>query len=173
MAAKATFLLASCQLRVSEDWVVADAVTCEPVSGVNSLKSGNLLGKLINFCPSMALAAPICSVSQPVSCTSRFEQNREFPSGEQRILCELSWPRAHGPSRAVRACKSREPDLGMCCLRWVVGPRHGPLRSPRCDREPAWAGADLKVPRRCMGRLRGFGFNRGCAFFMREPQHNT
>ena len=32
MAAKAAFLLASCQLRVSEDWVVADAVRGEPVS---------------------------------------------------------------------------------------------------------------------------------------------
>jgi hypothetical protein len=32
-AAKAAFLLASYQLRVSEDWVVADAVHCELVSG--------------------------------------------------------------------------------------------------------------------------------------------
>ena len=109
MAAKATVLLASCQSRVSEDWVVVGAVSCEPVSGANSLKSGNLLGKLINFSPSMALAAPICSVSQPASCASRFAQNREFPSGEQRILGALSWPCGHGPSSAVHACKSREP----------------------------------------------------------------
>src|ERR1700694_4572470 len=34
--------------------------------------------------------------------------------------------------------------------------------------EPAWAGAVLKVPRRCMGRLRGFGSIRSCAFFYGE-----
>src|SRR5258705_12872337 len=28
----------------------------------------------------------------------------------------------------------------------------------------------LKVPRRCMGRLRGFGSNRSCAFFMASSQ---
>ena len=32
MAAKKAFLLTSCQLRVSEDWVVADAVFAKPVS---------------------------------------------------------------------------------------------------------------------------------------------
>src|SRR5258708_38609711 len=31
--------------------------------------------------------------------------------------------------------------------------------------EPAWAGAVLKVPRRCMGRLRGFGLT-GAALFL-------
>jgi len=36
MAAKRAFLLASCQLRVSEDWVVADAVGCERVSKANN-----------------------------------------------------------------------------------------------------------------------------------------
>jgi hypothetical protein len=126
MAAKKAFLFASYQLRVSEDWVVADAVTCEPVSGVKSLISGNLLGKSINFHPSMALAAPICSVSQPVSCTSRFEQNREFPPGEQRILGALSWPRSHEPS----ACSVRLQISGAR-LRYVL-PEMG-------DRAAAWA----------------------------------
>jgi hypothetical protein len=105
---------------------VADAVTCEPVSGVKSLISGNLLGKSINFRPSMALAAPICSVSQPVSCTSRFEQNREFPPGEQRILGALSWPRSHEPS----ACSVRLQISGAR-LRYVL-PEMG-------DRAAAWA----------------------------------
>jgi len=36
LAAKTVFLLASCQLRVSEDWVVADAVRCERVSKANN-----------------------------------------------------------------------------------------------------------------------------------------
>ena len=36
MAAKTAFLLASYQLRVSEDWVVADAVRCERVSKANN-----------------------------------------------------------------------------------------------------------------------------------------
>ena len=35
MAAKTTFLLVSYQLRVSEDWVVADAVICKTVSEAN------------------------------------------------------------------------------------------------------------------------------------------
>jgi len=35
MAAKAAFLLASGQSRVSEDWVVADAVICKTVSEAN------------------------------------------------------------------------------------------------------------------------------------------
>ena len=48
--------------------------------------------------------------------------------------------------------------------------RHGPLRRAIVNGEPAWAGAVLKVPRRCMGRLRGFGFNRSCAFFMASSQ---
>ena len=36
MAAKTAFLLAGYQLRVSEDWVVADAVGCERVSKANN-----------------------------------------------------------------------------------------------------------------------------------------
>ena len=48
--------------------------------------------------------------------------------------------------------------------------RHGSLRRPVVNGEPAWAGAVLKVPRRCMGRLRGFGFNRSRAFFMASSQ---
>jgi hypothetical protein len=35
MAAKAAFLLANYQLRVSGDWVVADAVICKTVSETN------------------------------------------------------------------------------------------------------------------------------------------
>jgi hypothetical protein len=49
MAAKMAFLLASYQLRVSGDWVVADAVACELVSRGNSLISGNLLGNSVPF----------------------------------------------------------------------------------------------------------------------------
>jgi len=51
MAAKAAFLLASCQLRVSEDWVVADAVRGEPVSEPKfpvSALNRDFLGKIID-----------------------------------------------------------------------------------------------------------------------------
>src|SRR5882724_8790107 len=34
--------------------------------------------------------------------------------------------------------------------------------------EPAWAGAVLRVPRRCMGRLRGFGTTGAALFLWRE-----
>ena len=35
--------------------------------------------------------------------------------------------------------------------------------------EPAWAGAVLKVPRRCMGRLRGFGLTGAALFYGELP----
>jgi hypothetical protein len=35
--------------------------------------------------------------------------------------------------------------------------------------EPAWAGAALKVPRRCMGRLRGFGSTGAALFYGEAP----
>src|SRR5215207_10558439 len=54
-------------------------------------------------------------------------------------------------------------------LRWLIERAAWAECSHHCDREPAWAGADLKVPRRCMGRLRGFGSNRGCAFLCAGP----
>src|ERR1700694_4610600 len=37
---------------------------------------------------------------------------------------------------------------------------------PIASGERAWAGAVLKIPRRCMGRLRGFGLTGAALFFM-------
>ena len=43
----------------------------------------------------------------------------------------------------------------------------GRVIDPVASGEPAWAGAVLKIPRRCMGRLRGFGSS-GAALFYGE-----
>ena len=40
---------------------------------------------------------------------------------------------------------------------------------PVASGEPAWAGAVLKIPRRCMGRLRGFGLTGAALFYGELP----
>jgi hypothetical protein len=49
LPAKAGYFQSKTVCGVWEDWVVAEAVTCEPVSAANSLISGNLLGKFAIF----------------------------------------------------------------------------------------------------------------------------
>jgi hypothetical protein len=49
MAAKTAFLLASYQLRVSEDWVVADAAKRNRSPGAISLLTGKLTGNFHGF----------------------------------------------------------------------------------------------------------------------------
>jgi hypothetical protein len=48
----------------------------------------------------------------------------------------------------------------------------GRVVHPVASGEPAWAGAVLKIPRRCMGRLRGFGLS-GAALFFTAKLLNT
>ena len=49
MAAKTAFLLASYELRVSEDWVVAEAVGANHSPGPNSLLTGKITGNFAAF----------------------------------------------------------------------------------------------------------------------------
>jgi len=49
MAAKTAFLLASYQLRVSEDWVVADAAKRNRSPSLNSLLTGKRTGNFPDF----------------------------------------------------------------------------------------------------------------------------
>jgi hypothetical protein len=77
MAAKAGFLLARCQLRVSEDWVVADAVICEPVSAANSQLTGKFTGNFAFLELQRTACWPQTAVPQALLGSFPMQINRE------------------------------------------------------------------------------------------------
>ena len=75
MAAKTAFLLTSCQLRVSEDWVVADAVDRNRSLGTGNFSEisgqNRLLGALMAAASRISTAIPISYISaRALSCYS-------------------------------------------------------------------------------------------------------
>ena len=70
--------------------MVADAVGCEPVSGANSLISGNLLGNSVPLPAKTAVAARLSSKIQSIRARSLMSASREFWLGEQGFFCAFS-----------------------------------------------------------------------------------
>jgi hypothetical protein len=66
MAAKTAFLLTSCQLRVSEDWVVADAVDRNPSLGTGNFVKISGQNRLLGV---LTVARHRISIVIPISYT--------------------------------------------------------------------------------------------------------
>ena len=120
----------------------------------NSLISGNLLGKTASY---RALSRPGSRYFRRFRHLNELAvfPIREFLARDQgnhvAALAKLRIGMSVDLKNAMPRLNFLLPEMADLSV------RHGSQRSRHCDRVPAWVGADLKVPRRCVGRLRGFG----------------
>jgi hypothetical protein len=70
---------------LDSDWLVDDAVSCEPVSAPNSLLTGKLTGNFAKSGLSVAISCPINARIQRLTAEFPTQQNREFSNAYQGI----------------------------------------------------------------------------------------